>query len=141
MRRGGGNGVEGLKMLEGFEALRMESQLQCVKAIFSPVSGIVDSHSLMLSLAVCYLIQPVFVVLWCDYLCLVVAVILSCDGILTGITTQFGWFREKLKVIEQPSLIILLSLVAILREIISTYMLLEAKISKIGMERLHCAQK
>uniref|UniRef100_A0A2P2KFQ5 L-2-hydroxyglutarate dehydrogenase, mitochondrial n=1 Tax=Rhizophora mucronata TaxID=61149 RepID=A0A2P2KFQ5_RHIMU len=51
MRRGGGNGVEGLKMLEGFEALRMESQLQCVKAIFSPVSGIVDSHSLMLSLA------------------------------------------------------------------------------------------
>ncbi|EEF35006.1 L-2-hydroxyglutarate dehydrogenase, mitochondrial isoform X1 [Ricinus communis] len=44
------NGVHGLRMLEGFEAMKMEPRLQCVKALFSPVSGIVDAHSLMLSL-------------------------------------------------------------------------------------------
>lgn len=44
------NGVEGLKMIEGYEAMRLEPELQCVKALLSPVSGIVDSHSLMLSM-------------------------------------------------------------------------------------------
>ncbi|XP_031270836.1 L-2-hydroxyglutarate dehydrogenase, mitochondrial isoform X1 [Pistacia vera] len=44
------NGVDGLRMLEGFEAMKMEPELQCVKALLSPASGIVDSHSLMLSL-------------------------------------------------------------------------------------------
>lgn len=53
MNRGNQNGVDGLKMLEGFEAMKMEPELQCVKALLSPVSGIVDSHSLMLSLVVC----------------------------------------------------------------------------------------
>lgn len=47
------NGVVGLRMLEGFEAMRMEPELQCVKALLSPLSGIVDTHSLMLSLVVC----------------------------------------------------------------------------------------
>lgn len=46
------NGVDGLKLIEGFEAMRIESQLQCVKALVSPVSGIVDAHSLMLSFVV-----------------------------------------------------------------------------------------
>ncbi|KAJ6741595.1 L-2-HYDROXYGLUTARATE DEHYDROGENASE MITOCHONDRIAL [Salix viminalis] len=50
MNRGTQNGVDGLKMLEGFEAMKMEPELQCKKALLSPVSGIVDSHSLMLSL-------------------------------------------------------------------------------------------
>ncbi|KAH9675047.1 L-2-hydroxyglutarate dehydrogenase [Citrus sinensis] len=50
MKRGTANGVHGLRMLEGFEAMKMEPELQCVKALLSPASGIVDSHSLMLSL-------------------------------------------------------------------------------------------
>ncbi|KAI9153111.1 hypothetical protein LWI28_006037 [Acer negundo] len=44
------NGVDGLRMLEDFEAIKMEPELQCVKALLSPASGIIDSHSLMLSL-------------------------------------------------------------------------------------------
>ncbi|KAM7273933.1 hypothetical protein ACFE04_028597 [Oxalis oulophora] len=50
MNHGIQNGVHGLKMLDGIDAMKMEPELQCVKAILSPVSGIVDSHSLMLSL-------------------------------------------------------------------------------------------
>ncbi|XP_038882694.1 L-2-hydroxyglutarate dehydrogenase, mitochondrial isoform X2 [Benincasa hispida] len=48
--RGVQNGVEGLRMVGGNEAMRMEPELQCVKALLSPLSGIVDSHSFMLSL-------------------------------------------------------------------------------------------
>ncbi|XP_043692529.1 L-2-hydroxyglutarate dehydrogenase, mitochondrial [Telopea speciosissima] len=48
--RGIENGVNDLRMMEGFEAKRMEPELQCMKALFSPSTGIVDSHSLMLSL-------------------------------------------------------------------------------------------
>ncbi|XP_049401824.1 L-2-hydroxyglutarate dehydrogenase, mitochondrial isoform X2 [Solanum stenotomum] len=50
MNRGVQNGVEGLRMMEGYEATILEPELQCVKALWSPSSGIVDSHSLMLSL-------------------------------------------------------------------------------------------
>ncbi|KAG8651287.1 hypothetical protein MANES_07G109500v8 [Manihot esculenta] len=50
MNRAAQNGVDGLRMLEGFEAMKMKPQLQCLKALFSPVSGTVDVHSLMLSL-------------------------------------------------------------------------------------------
>lgn len=50
MDRGARNGVDGLRMMDGAEAMRMEPELQCLKALFSPVSGIVDTHSLMLSL-------------------------------------------------------------------------------------------
>ncbi|KAL2464622.1 FAD-dependent oxidoreductase family protein [Forsythia ovata] len=50
MARGFENGVEGLKLMEGCEAMRMEPELQCVKALLSPASGIVDTHSLLLSL-------------------------------------------------------------------------------------------
>ncbi|KAI5443546.1 variant 3 [Lathyrus oleraceus] len=52
------NGVDGLKVMNGVDAMKMEPELQCVKAILSPLSGIVDSHSLMLSLVrrcSCYL--------------------------------------------------------------------------------------
>lgn len=52
MIRGSENGVCGLRMLEGFEAMEMEPELQCVRALLSPASGIVDTHSLMLSLVV-----------------------------------------------------------------------------------------
>lgn len=50
--RGVQNGVEGLRMVDRNDAMRMEPELQCVKALLSPLSGIVDSHSLMLSLVV-----------------------------------------------------------------------------------------
>ncbi|KAG8654093.1 hypothetical protein MANES_05G099066v8 [Manihot esculenta] len=50
MNRAAQNGVDGLRMLEGFEAMKMEPQLQCLKALFSPAPGTVDVHSLMLSL-------------------------------------------------------------------------------------------
>ncbi|PHT71467.1 hypothetical protein T459_26571 [Capsicum annuum] len=50
MNRGIQNGVEGLRMMEGYEATTLEPELHCVKALWSPSSGIVDSHSLMLSL-------------------------------------------------------------------------------------------
>ncbi|XP_010673237.2 L-2-hydroxyglutarate dehydrogenase, mitochondrial [Beta vulgaris subsp. vulgaris] len=48
--RGTENGVDGLRLMEASEAMRMEPELQCVKALFSPLSGIVDTHSLMYSL-------------------------------------------------------------------------------------------
>ncbi|KAK4346004.1 hypothetical protein RND71_036180 [Anisodus tanguticus] len=44
------NGVEGLRMMEGYKATTLEPELQCVKALWSPSSGIMDSHSWMLSL-------------------------------------------------------------------------------------------
>ncbi|XP_078438364.1 FAD-dependent oxidoreductase family protein [Wolffia australiana] len=49
-RRGEENGVEGLKMLDAREAMHMEPELVCVKALLSACSGIVDSHSLMISM-------------------------------------------------------------------------------------------
>lgn len=48
--RGIENGVDGLRMMEASEAMKIEPELQCAKALFSPRSGIVDTHSLMLSL-------------------------------------------------------------------------------------------
>ncbi|KAL9237872.1 hypothetical protein vseg_012369 [Gypsophila vaccaria] len=50
LARGIENGVEGLRLMEASEAMAMEPELHCVKAVFSPLTGIVDSHSLMLSL-------------------------------------------------------------------------------------------
>lgn len=51
--RGTENGVEGLRMMNASEAINMEPELHCVKALFSPVTGIIDSHSFMLSLLGC----------------------------------------------------------------------------------------
>ncbi|XP_024530645.1 L-2-hydroxyglutarate dehydrogenase, mitochondrial isoform X2 [Selaginella moellendorffii] len=44
------NGAEDLRMITAAEAMAMEPELNCVKALWSPSTGIVDSHSLMLSL-------------------------------------------------------------------------------------------
>lgn len=52
LRSGKENGIEDLRLMEGFQAMQMEPELQCVKALLSPSSGIVDSHSFMLSLVV-----------------------------------------------------------------------------------------
>ncbi|MBM3951775.1 MAG: NAD(P)/FAD-dependent oxidoreductase [Rhodospirillales bacterium] len=48
--RAAANGVGDLKRLEAAEARALEPQLRCRAALFSPSSGIVDSHGLMLAL-------------------------------------------------------------------------------------------
>jgi L-2-hydroxyglutarate oxidase LhgO len=45
-----GNGVSDLQLLDGNEARALEPALRCNAALLSPSSGIVDSHSYMLSL-------------------------------------------------------------------------------------------
>jgi L-2-hydroxyglutarate oxidase LhgO len=49
-QQGIANGVEGLVRLTGDEAQALEPNLFCTGAIFSPETGIVDSHALMLAL-------------------------------------------------------------------------------------------
>ena len=44
------NGVHDLKLLTRDEARALEPQLECVAAVHSPSTGIIDSHALMLSL-------------------------------------------------------------------------------------------
>jgi L-2-hydroxyglutarate oxidase LhgO len=44
------NGVEGMRLLEAAEAKAMEPNLDCVAALFSPTTGIIDSHAYMLAL-------------------------------------------------------------------------------------------
>ena len=44
------NGVDDLVLLSRDEVARLEPQLQCVAAVHSPSTGIIDSHALMLSL-------------------------------------------------------------------------------------------
>ncbi len=44
------NGVSDLKAMTRAEAQAMEPELECVAALFSPATGIIDSHGLMLSL-------------------------------------------------------------------------------------------
>jgi len=48
--QGAVNGVEGLTLLDGADARAMEPELSCVAALWSPQTGIVDSHALMLAL-------------------------------------------------------------------------------------------
>src|SRR6187551_1410867 len=44
------NGVEGMRLLTAAEAVALEPNLQCTAALFSPATGIVDSHRYMLAL-------------------------------------------------------------------------------------------
>ena len=50
VERARANGVNDLRVLSAVEARSMEPALQCFGAVFSPSTGIVDSHALMLSL-------------------------------------------------------------------------------------------
>jgi L-2-hydroxyglutarate oxidase LhgO len=50
MTRGKENGVLDLMRISGEDAQELEPSLQCVEAVFSPQTGIVDSHQLMLAL-------------------------------------------------------------------------------------------
>jgi L-2-hydroxyglutarate oxidase LhgO len=49
-QQGLGNGVIDLRILTREEARRLEPEVECEAALYSPSSGIVDSHALMLSL-------------------------------------------------------------------------------------------
>ena len=44
------NGCTGLDWLEGHEAMALEPELNCLKALSSPTTGILDTHGYMLSL-------------------------------------------------------------------------------------------
>ncbi len=48
--RAAANGVEGLQMLSGARAQALEPALRCTAALFSPMTGILDSHAFMLAL-------------------------------------------------------------------------------------------
>ncbi len=50
LTRGKANGVEGLVRLEGREAQALEPEVRCTAALYSPVTGIMDSHGYMLAL-------------------------------------------------------------------------------------------
>ncbi len=44
------NGVEDIQYLDRYEALKLEPELNCVGALLSPSTGIIDSHGLLLAL-------------------------------------------------------------------------------------------
>jgi len=48
--QGEANGVEGLEIIGGNAARAMEAELSCIAALWSPESGIIDSHGYMLAL-------------------------------------------------------------------------------------------
>ncbi len=50
LARAEANGVEGMRRIDGAEARAMEPALNCVAALHSPATGIVDSHAYMLAL-------------------------------------------------------------------------------------------
>jgi L-2-hydroxyglutarate oxidase LhgO len=50
MAKGRDNGVLDLLRIDGDQAQALEPALECVEAVFSPQTGIVDSHQLMLAL-------------------------------------------------------------------------------------------
>lgn len=50
LQRGLENGVDDLRLLDRAQALALEPALQCITALYSPSTGIVDSHALMLAL-------------------------------------------------------------------------------------------
>ncbi|AVU77632.1 MULTISPECIES: NAD(P)/FAD-dependent oxidoreductase [Pseudomonas] len=50
LERGLKNGVDDLRLLDQQQALELEPALACVAALYSPSTGIVDAHALMLAL-------------------------------------------------------------------------------------------
>ena len=50
LAQGHKNGVEGLNLIDGEAARRLEPALTCVAAVHSPETGIIDSHRFMLAL-------------------------------------------------------------------------------------------
>ncbi|MCD5993529.1 NAD(P)/FAD-dependent oxidoreductase [Pseudomonas sp. CDFA 602] len=50
LKRGHDNGVDDLRMLDRDQVFALEPALTCIAALYSPSTGIVDSHALMLAL-------------------------------------------------------------------------------------------
>ena len=50
LKRGRENGVDDLRLLDRNQATALEPALECIAALYSPSTGIVDSHALMLAL-------------------------------------------------------------------------------------------
>lgn len=50
LKRGHENGVDDLCLLDRNQAMALEPALECIAALYSPSTGIVDSHALMLAL-------------------------------------------------------------------------------------------
>lgn len=50
IERGRANGVSNLQLLDRAAARRLEPRLECQAALYSPSTGIIDSHALMLGL-------------------------------------------------------------------------------------------
>jgi len=50
LARGKANGVEGLARIDAHEAHAIEPEVRCTAALYSPVTGIMDSHGYMLAL-------------------------------------------------------------------------------------------
>jgi len=50
LERGATNGVADLELIDGTEAMRREPALKAAAAIYSPSTGIIDSHGLMLAI-------------------------------------------------------------------------------------------
>ena len=50
LAQGQANGVEGLELIGGNAARALEAELSCIGALWSPESGIIDSHGYMLAL-------------------------------------------------------------------------------------------
>lgn len=50
LKAGQTNGVTGLRPISGADAMAMEPELYCTTALWSPNTGIIDTHGLMLSL-------------------------------------------------------------------------------------------
>jgi len=48
--QGDANGAGGLRVLDAEDARRIEPELECTAAIYSPTTGIIDSHALLLAL-------------------------------------------------------------------------------------------
>ncbi len=48
--RGIANGVEGLEIIDAGQAGALEPEVRCVRALWSPATGIIDSHGLMAAL-------------------------------------------------------------------------------------------
>ena len=49
-QRAEANGVEGMRVLSAAEAIGLEPNLHCTSALYSPATGIIDSHAYMLAL-------------------------------------------------------------------------------------------
>jgi L-2-hydroxyglutarate oxidase LhgO len=50
LERARANGVEDLQLLDAAAAARLEPEVRCTAALFSPVTGIIDAHGLMTAL-------------------------------------------------------------------------------------------